>query len=389
MEFGEYFEPVSESLIRDIDHPDQNQIAFKLIPAADFFGAENIKVDIALIGVPEDRGAVNNKGCAESVVEIRKSLYRLFDHNHIKMVDLGDLIPGHTIQDTYLALSNVMNELMIRNIVPVVIGGSNDLTYANFKAYEALDIVVNFVSVDSEFNIGLGEEEINSRNYLSKILLTQPNYLFNFSNLGFQSYLVGSDEINLIEKLNFDSIRLGNVRANLTHAEPVLRNADMVSFDISAARRPDAPGNKYASPNGFYGEEMCQLSRYAGMSDKLSSFGIYECNTTLDDSGQTADLAAQMIWYFIDGFYNRKGDFPKCNKDEYLKFNVTIGHPHQHIVFYKSPKSGRWWMEIPYPSDVQLKYERHLLAPCNYDDYLKAMENEIPDRWIHMYKKLL
>ncbi|MEQ9063877.1 MAG: formimidoylglutamase [Vicingaceae bacterium] len=389
MEFKEYFDPVPESIVKGIKQADQNQIGFNIIPSGQFFTDETLKVDLALIGVPEDRGTLENKGSAESVNDIRESFYKLFEHNQMRMVDLGNLKPGHTLQDTYLALSSVVNELMVRQIVPIIIGGSNDLAYANFLAYESLEVVVNLVSIDSAFNIGLGEEEVNSGNYLSKILLKQPNYLFNFSNIGFQSYLVGIDEINLLEKLNFDRIRLGNARAKIAHTEPIIRNADMVSIDISSVRRPDAPGNKAASPNGFYGEEICQLSRYAGMSDKLTSFGIYECNTSLDDSGQTADLAAQMLWYFIDGFYNRKGDFPKCNKEEYFKFNVTIGHPEHHIVFYKSPKSGRWWMEIPYPSDIQLKYERHLLAPCNYEDYEKAMENEIPDRWIHMYKKLL
>ena len=245
------------------------------------------------------------------------------------------------------------------------------------------------VSVDSEFNIGLGEEEVNSKNYLSKILLKQPNYLFNFSNLGFQSYLVGIDEIELLEKLNYDSVRLGKARTDIKHTEPILRNADIVSFDISAARRPDAPGNAYASANGFYGEEMCQLSRYAGMSDKVSSVGFYECNSDMDSTGQSAELVAQMIWYFFDGYYNRKGDFPMCNKDEYLKYNINIGHPQPNMVFYKSPKSGRWWMEIPYPADDRLAYDRHLLAPCTYEDYQMAMQNELPDRWIHMYKKLI
>jgi hypothetical protein len=163
----------------------------------------------------------------------------------------------------------------------------------------------------------------------------------------------------------------------------------MVCFDLAAVRRPDAPGNAYASPNGFYGDEICQLSRYAGMSDKVSSVGFYEMNPTLDQNNQSASLTAQMIWYFIDGFYHRKGDFPKCNKSEYYRYNVTIGHPQHHMVFYKSPKSGRWWMEIPYPLDEKLKYERHLLTPCTYEDYESALEKEIPDRWIHTYKKLL
>ena len=123
MEFEAYFEPVPEDLVQGINHPDQNQIAFKLIPAKEFFSADKINVDLALIGVPEDRAAIDNKGSAESVNDIRKSLYSLFDHNHMKAVDLGNIKPGHTIHDTYLALSSVVNELMIRNIVPVIIGG--------------------------------------------------------------------------------------------------------------------------------------------------------------------------------------------------------------------------------------------------------------------------
>ena len=389
MELSGYFTPVAEDITSDFAYPDQNQIAFNLMPLADFYNESGPKPDLAFIGVPEDRMSMNNSGCAESPKEVRKAFYRLQNHYKLRMVDLGDIIRGHTNQDTYMALSTVANELLSRQIIPIIVGGSNDLAYANFLAYEKLEIVVNMVSVDSEFNIGQGEEEVNAKNYLSKILLKQPNYLFNFSNLGFQSYLVGSDEIDLIEKLNYDSIRLGKARTNLTHAEPILRNADMVSFDISAVRRPDAPGNANASANGFYGDDICQLSRYAGMSDKVSSVGFYEVNTSLDPSGQTADLTAQMIWYFIDGFYNRKGDFPKCNKSEYLKYNINIGHPQQNMVFYKSPKSGRWWMEIPYPLDENLKFERHLLAPCTYEDYQNALENELPDRWIHMYKKLI
>ena len=58
------------------------------------------------------------------------------------------------------------------------------------------------------------------------------------------------------------------------------------------------------------------------------------------------------------------------------------------VVFYKSNKSERWWMEVPYQGDNENKYLRHHLVPCNYEDYLNAAENEMPDLWWKTYQKL-
>ncbi|MEZ4931669.1 MAG: hypothetical protein R2788_06060 [Saprospiraceae bacterium] len=38
----------------------------------------------------------------------------------------------------------------------------------------------------------------------------------------------------------------------------------------------DAPAAQDATPSGFFSEEACQISRYAGMNDKLTSIGFYE-----------------------------------------------------------------------------------------------------------------
>jgi len=349
------------------------------------------QVHLAIVGVGEERGQVNNEGCSQGIDYIRNYLYELFPgayQPHI--VDLGNLKIGHHVGDTYYALTAVCSELLDQKIIPIIIGGSQDLTYANYRAYEDLGQIINIVAVDNQFDLGENDEELTSQSYLSKIILHQPNFLFNYTNLGYQTYFVDQDAIKLMNNLFFDTYRLGNVRANMRDVEPMVRNADMMSIDISAIRQTDAPGNNNVTPNGFYGEEMCQISRYAGLSDKLTSIGFYEYNPMLDKNGQTAHLIAQMIWYFIDGYYNRLHDFPiDKTSDDYKKFMVKLSNQREELVFFKSRKSDRWWMEVGCSATVKAKYERHYLVPCSYEDYEKALEDDVPERWVQAYQKLM
>jgi formiminoglutamase len=392
MDFSEFFEPVDlmgfqfagEASV----HPrmgDKIQGYFEAGDFPDYHGAE-----LALIGIKEDRNAVNNEGCSFAPDYIRKYLYNLFPAGYdMKIVDLGNIRAGFNVADTYFAVSSVVTEMLENNIVPVLIGGSQDLTFANYQAYQNLGQIINIVSVDSMFDLGKSENEMNSQSYLSNIILHQPNYLFNYANIGYQTYFTDLDALRLMKNLMFDTYRLGVVRNNLDDAEPIVRNADIVTVDVSAVRYSDAPGNGNATPNGFYGEEICQIVRYAGLSDKLSSIGFYEVNPQFDANGQTAHLVAQMIWYFIDGFYNRPHDFPFRNEEDYMKYRVTINDHKEELVFFKSKKTDRWWMEIPLQSEQRIKYERHYLVPCSYQDYQAACNNDIPDRWWMVYQKLM
>lgn len=345
--------------------------------------------DLALIGVPEERGAFNNSGCSVAPDLVRKKLYSLSCGNYTpKIVDLGNIRNGESLQDTYAAVSEVCSELLKQNIVPVIIGGSQDITYAQYLSYKILKKTVNIVSVDAYFDLGVStDKSINSRNYLGKIILHQPNFLFNFSNIGFQTHFVGQDAIQLMEKLFFDAYRLGQVRKNIEEVEPIVRNADIFSFDMGAIRSSDAPGNKNSGPNGLFGEEACQMARYAGLSEKLTSAGFYETNPEVDRNEQTGFLCAQMIWYFMDGFYNRKNDSPLTTKTGFKKYRVAMKDAAQEIIFYKSKKSDRWWMEVPFP-EKKIMYERHHLIPCSYKDYESACKEEIPERWWLAFQKL-
>jgi len=347
-------------------------------------------IDIAILGVQEDRNGLQNTGCANAPDIIRQFFYQLYQGSYnTKIADLGNIIPGNTPDDTYFALSTVVAELIKNKIIPIILGGSHDLTYANYLAYEQLGQIINIATIDASFDVGYENKEITSKSFLSKLILHQPSCLFNYTNIGYQTYLVDQKAIDLMSKLFFDTYRLGNIRENIEESEPYIRNCDMLSFDITAIRMSDAPGNAYALPNGFYGEEACQIARYAGFSDKLTSIGFYEYNPQLDNRYQTAALISQIIWYFIDGFYNRKNDFPHIQKDDYLKYRVSVDDNKQEIVFYKSKKSDRWWMEVPCPTDLKSNYQRHYLVPCSYKDYLSALKEEMPNRWWQVFQKLM
>lgn len=346
--------------------------------------------EIAIIGVQEDRLSGRNKGCAKGPDEIRKYLYQLFPPNSgkIKLVDLGNILPGESVEDTWFALKAVASELIRKNIIPVIIGGSQDLTYANFSAYEKLEQTINVLTIDRIFDLSRDHNEFSSMAYLNRIILHEPNFLFNYSNIGYQTYFISGIELELMEKLYFDTYRLGEFKDNIAATEPIIRNADLVSIDISAIRQSDAPGTAHSGPNGFYGEEACQMARYAGMSDKLSSFGIYEYNPAFDRNGQTAHLVAQMLWCFIEGYYSRKNDFPFTDESKYIRYQVVLKDFEHELLFYKSKQSDRWWLSVPYSPANHFKFERHHLVPCSYDDYQLACSEEVPDIWWKTFQKI-
>lgn len=385
----EYFSPVDISII----HPELPYASDDLCRVMRIFerngkfpAAE--KNTIVIIGVPDERGAVQNKGCSDGPDAIREKLYRLKQHHgNVDIIDFGNLIPGATTDDTYAALALITSELYAVKALPLVLGGSQDLTYGQYCGYKKLEQIINIVSIDARFDLGKPEDELNAFSWLGKIILEQPNYLFNFSNLAYQTYFVGLESVELMRKLYFDTYRVGQVKTDLTETEPVLRTADLITFDMSAIRQSDSPGNGNSSPNGLTGEEACQIMYYSGVSDRLSGLGIYDYNPRLDRQQQSSHLVAQMIWYFIEGVSQRKMDLPLNNPNNYITYRVAVQNLESEIVFLKSIKSDRWWMKLPFDPSRN-RYSHQHLMPCSYKDYQQACNNEVPDRWWNSLQKL-
>lgn len=341
---------------------------------------------LAILSVPEYR---NSKVAVETVSDpFRTELYSLFigDNWTRDIFDLGVINPGEKVEDTFFALSQTISELVKNDIIPIVIGGGQDLTLACYKGFESLEQMINICAVDSRLDIGEPNGKLAMDGYVSQLLMQRPCFLFNYANIGMQRPLVQRKEIDLFEKLYFDICRLGEFNANFKVAEPHLRNSDILSLDFTSIKNSNSDISKYFEANGFTSEQICQIAKYAGLSDKMSCFGIF--NVQPGHNTAAANLLGQVIWYFMDGVANRYGDFPIGSKTAYKQFHVKLDDFNDDLVFYKSDKSSRWWMEVKYLDRTNDKYERHCMVPCNQNDYEEALKNVIPNLWWKTLQKM-
>jgi arginase family enzyme len=331
------------------------------------------KIDIVLIGVNEFRGEgfIATENSADA---IREQFYRLhYWHTDVSIADLGNVKSGDSLADSYSAAKIVIEELLKLKKTVVILGGSHDNTLAQYNAYKSLGKIIEATIVDAKIDLN-SESMPPSENFLMEMLTEEPNMVRQYNHIGFQSYFVSPKILETIDKLRFDCFRVGMAKEEIDEMEPVIRNTDLMSFDISAIKNSDSPASQ-CSPNGFTGEEACSLARYAGMSQSLSSFGIYGYDPVKEMNGMTALQISQMLWYFIDGKSRSKQESllgEHHNFNEYHTYFAEID-----TVFLQSKRTGRWWMQMP---------DKNLTA-CSYNDYLMASNNEIPERWMRIQER--
>jgi len=334
------------------------------------------EIDIVLVGIGESRGASLFNPGTEGPDAIRRQLYQLhYWHYDITIADIGNIKDGASIADSYAAVKTVLTELLKLKKTVLLLGGSHDITLAQYFAYKELQQLVEATCIDALIDLR-GESTIRSENFLLEMLTSEPNLVRHYNHIGFQSYLVHPVMLERMDKLRFDCFRLGHVKENIDEMEPVLRNTNLLSFDISAIKHSDAPANE-VTPNGFTGEEACTLSRYAGMSNAISTFGIYGYDPQADIHELTAKQISQMLWYFIDGKSRSKKEASIEDRAHFNEYNTAFAEV--DTVFLQSKRSNRWWMQLP---------NKKFIA-CSHNDYLNASRNQIPERWLRAQERAL
>lgn len=318
------------------------------------------KVEVALLGAPF---AEDNSYDSTFVDSVRLELAKLADvQGNTSILDVGNLIRGKTLNDSLTALKDVLTFLQTYDIFVIVIG---DLSLLQKTFMETLEGNQNMkvVEVAPVFSI------YDTLDYLSQ----QTQKRLHYTNIGYQVYYVDQAKFNWLNSNNFDAYRLGEVRKSLPVIEPAIRDSLLINIDLNALKHQEAPSQKEISPNGFYSEELCQIAKYAGAADFLKIANISGFKEIADV--HTIKLTAQIIWFIIEGFGIRVTEDP-INDIHIKKFNVNSGESN-NIVFYKSDKTERWWLEVP----LDIK-KQSIILPSNYQDYIEACNQQIPKRFL-------
>ena len=372
---ADYLLPVNQSII------DFNK---KLSPLAigksiSFYNskASNLNnIDIAIIGLKESRKSKEKKYI--DLNSFRREFYSLyFGDWKVNIIDMGDVINGESISDTYYAVKTINETLLKKNIISFFIGGTQDLSFPIYQTYATIGKYVNLTSIDNKFDFGQVKNDFDSTSYMSKILMDENNKLSHYCNLGFQTFLNSQEEIDLLEKLHFESHRLGKIDRKIDLVEPSLRFTDILSIDFRSIKASEL-NFIHNYPNGFESSQICSIARYAGLSNRISTIGIFE----IFENDISNALLAQTVWYFVEGFCLRIEEDPKSEHFKGKHYHIDLGN-HQ-IKFYQSDLSQKWWFELLEKSNKSIDFS---LIPCNYEDYLDACNDNISDKLLLSLKR--
>ncbi len=339
--------------------------------------------DVAILGLDEWRGAAAGAPPAgyHGANRVRERFYQLQKGTGaLRLVDLGNLRPGLSLEDTYQRLREIVAALLDANTVPVLLGGSHDLDYGQFLAYETQERPVSFAIVDARPDMAEpGPATPAETSHLRRLLVHEPNYVFSLAHLGHQQYLTPPEVLLALDKMHFDTMSVGAIRTDRRQAEPLVRQADFLSIDLAALRWTDAPGYAPANPFGLSADDATQLCWYAGHSEQLTSLGLYGYRPEHDPHGLAAATLATMLWYFVEGFYHRRPE-TGFGTFRFLTYTVVLPGNPDKLVFYKSRRADKWWMEVESLGDSAVKR----VVPCSYEDYLHASQGDLPERWIRL-----
>jgi formiminoglutamase len=364
----DFLEPVNLFELSDDEGYKDTQLGKHILLNDEFF-PELDAADFVIVGFGESRGFLPNADTNAGPDAIRRAFYSLFQwHTDVQVADIGNVRPGATLQDSYAALKSVVNELIRHKKRVVILGGSHDLTIAQYKAYADLQQIIEATCVDAKIDLDM-DSVLPADNYLMDMLIGDPNFIRHYNHIGFQSYFVHPNMLETIDRLRFDCYRVGRVKEKMDEMEPVIRNSNLFSFDISAIQNSHAPANRI-TPNGFNGEEACMLMQYAGMSPNVNTIGIYGYMPDLDSYDLTAKQISHMLWYLMDGIDKGKQEARLEDRDNFNEYKMAFSQI--ETTFLQSKRTGRWWMEVP---------DGKMIA-CSHLDYKIASANDIPERWL-------
>ena len=279
---------------------------------------------VVIIGFPFDEGAVRNRGRAGSAAgpdEIRKAFYRLTPTKAATLSDVvteifdaGNIKRNMNLDEALSALESTITSLLRHGHTPIVLGGSNDLSYADFSACRAAIGKCGAINIDSHLDVREYSNGINSGTPY-KMLLDSGNLIGkNFVEYGAQEFVNSRAHLlyaveSGVHVCTLEEIHRRRVSVSFTQAYKMAgreTHGVYVSIDMDSVRSSDAPGVSSSTPTGLSAGEILECAYLAGSGKTTAMLDVCEFNPKFDVDGRTAKLAAMVIANFLAGMANRK-----------------------------------------------------------------------------------
>lgn len=160
-------------------------------------------------------------------------------------------------------------------------------------------------------------------------------------------------------------LSLGQIRQQMHSVEPLLRDAEIVHFDMASLRSAESGGESRAVPTGLFAGEACQLMRYVGEGQNIRFVHI---RTEDSNDPMKAMQIAQMVWYLVEGRSYVSQNSPLLDLSNYDSYLVGIDNSNTALTFYRDQSTNKWWASL----ESSNKY-----VPCSYEDYKGAVNGDI------------
>lgn len=356
--------------------PPSNSIGIRTVTS--YEDHDLVSADAFLLGYMEDRNS-NNIGASDAVSAIRKQLYSLHSVSRsLRIYDLGNCVQGNTIAESYSNLQKCIELLRIYDKPIVVFGGTQEAVCALAKpSFQRVSYpAVCFIDARIDWD---DDTDVSSQNYLQAFYDDNP--VARIIHIANQEYLSSRQSFSWLKHVYGAVMRLGDCNADITLVEPFIRDAQLVSFDMSSVRYSDNPAGQ--NVNGLYSEHACQCAWDAGYSPRMKTFFLSDFNPRKDVDEISAQLSAQILWHVLDGVSQRKNETMDFEDDTYQKRYLKHPKYPQDICFYESFVSQTMWIEVPIGTS-----DRKRIIPCSKNDYEQFRLGYVPEFWISEFMRL-
>lgn len=172
------------------------------------------------------------------------------------------------------------------------------------------------------------------------------------------------------EKVN--TLHLSHAIAEMQYADVLIRESNCTIFDLSAMAFHDVPAQRSVSVSGFDTAAACTIMRSAGLHGETRAMMISGHDPMSLQLDQSANVAAQMIWYFMEAYNQCIIESPAASA-HCTGYTVHVDTYDLDLKFYKSERTSRWWVGFPAGTGDNI-------YPCTYHDYVDAVQGEMSER---------